>query len=67
MIGHQRVQLGEPGDPCRKAPPVEYRSALIHDQHVVVGLGPIDAHEDHLLPPLGFDHARSEPEKTAAT
>jgi len=49
VIGHERVQLCESGNPRRESPPTEHRSALVHHQHVVVGLGPIDAHEDHLL------------------
>ena len=61
MIGHQAVQLGEPVHAHPEAPPPEHRPALVHHRHVVVGLGPVDAHEDH-GPSLGLPLC-SEPEE----
>ena len=47
VIGDQRVQLRQARHPDPEAPPPEHRPALVHHHHVVVGLGPVDAHEDH--------------------
>ena len=55
VIGDQAVQLGKAGHPDPEAPAPEDRPLLIHHRHVVVGLGPVDAHEDHDAPPLGTD------------
>jgi len=51
VLGHKPMQPGKAGHPDPEAPPAEHRSCLVHHQHVVVGLGPIDAHEDHRCPP----------------
>ena len=48
VIADQAVQLGKALHADPAAPAAEYAPGLIHHQHVVVGLGPVDAHEDHL-------------------
>jgi hypothetical protein len=66
VIGQQRVQLGEPGDADRTTQAAKHLSGLVHHQHVVVGLGPVDAHEDHRLLPSDRRHAPG-PRRPAAT
>ena len=61
VIGDQAVQLGQAGHPDPEASSPEHRSLLIHHRHVVVGLGPVDAHEDHDAPPSRIDSPAPSP------
>jgi hypothetical protein len=47
VVGDQRVQLGEAGDPIGHPPAAEHHPGLVQHAHLVVGLGPVHADKDH--------------------
>jgi len=51
VVADQRVQPPDPLDALGHPLASEHPPVLVHDPHVVVVLGPVDADQDHRCPP----------------
>jgi hypothetical protein len=51
VLGHELVQLAQAGDPLRQPGPGQAALGLVDDLDVVVVLGPVVTHEQHVSCP----------------